>query len=49
MLYIVYNTNTVTKLQVLQILLLEPLYMLNLASSVLNACLDLDNMFIKKC
>ena len=46
-LYIVYNTNTVTKLQVLQILLLEPLlYVLNLASSTLNACLDLDTEYI---
>ena len=46
-LYIVYNTNTVTKLQVLQILLLEPLlYVLNLASSTLNACLDLDIEYI---
>ena len=46
-LYIVYNTNTVTKLQVLQILLLEPLlYVLNHASSTLNACLDLDTEYI---
>ena len=43
--YIVYNTNTVTKLQVLQILLLEPLlYVLSLASSTLNTCLDLDKL-----
>ena len=42
-LYIYKHSNTATKLQVLQILFLEPLlYVLSLASSALNACLDLD-------
>ena len=45
---IINDTNTTTKLQVLQMLLLElQLHMLNLASSALIAytnCLDLDNL-----
>ena len=41
--YIYKHSNIATKLQVLQILFLEPLlYVLSLASSALNTCLDLD-------